>query len=277
MPLAGSSTGSNNESTSLLYSKLSAAKDYSTFLLGMAEHDPPVVVIPSKGKARSFKHSASGNGDGAPQVEGNHAVEQSRQPDGNGSSNRAQNKGDYNPIITILRGIWTNHDLSLDNVGSVARDHLANERTFLAWMRSRSQTDAKNLQSQLTKSLTLCILASLALSSIGVAITQLFRLTSSSYTLPTQPGQVTQSTSSSLPSASPTIQAEDLSAVVSSLIATVQQQQQAILALGLSTDAEKKRYQKLGKPIGGTFLILGLVFMALGELLQCILGCSIRS
>lgn len=46
--------------------------------------------------------------------------------------------------------------VELDNKGSVARDHLALERTFLAWLRT-----------------------SLAFASIGIAITQLFRLSMS--------------------------------------------------------------------------------------------------
>ncbi|KAK7225987.1 hypothetical protein V2G26_013990 [Clonostachys chloroleuca] len=46
--------------------------------------------------------------------------------------------------------------IELENKGSVARDHLALERTFLAWLRT-----------------------SLAFASIGVAITQLFRLQTS--------------------------------------------------------------------------------------------------
>lgn len=46
--------------------------------------------------------------------------------------------------------------VSLENKGSVARDHLALERTFLAWLRT-----------------------SLAFASIGVAVTQLFRLNTS--------------------------------------------------------------------------------------------------
>jgi uncharacterized membrane protein YidH (DUF202 family) len=46
--------------------------------------------------------------------------------------------------------------VTLENKGSVARDHLALERTFLAWLRT-----------------------SLAFASIGIAITQLFRLNTS--------------------------------------------------------------------------------------------------
>ncbi|CAN6671447.1 hypothetical protein TRVA0_044S01068 [Trichomonascus vanleenenianus] len=43
--------------------------------------------------------------------------------------------------------------VELENTGATARDHLANERTFLAWLRT-----------------------SLAFASIGVAVTQFFRL-----------------------------------------------------------------------------------------------------
>ncbi|CAG8531877.1 11744_t:CDS:2 [Gigaspora rosea] len=50
-----------------------------------------------------------------------------------------------------------NPSLVLENKASVARDHLANERTFLAWLRT-----------------------SLSFISIGIAITQLFRLTGGS-------------------------------------------------------------------------------------------------
>lgn len=55
--------------------------------------------------------------------------------------------------------------IELENKGSVARDHLALERTFLAWLRT-----------------------SLAFASIGIAITQLFRLNNSTHsTSPDRP------------------------------------------------------------------------------------------
>ncbi|CAE7032775.1 hypothetical protein CFE70_004690 [Pyrenophora teres f. teres 0-1] len=54
-------------------------------------------------------------------------------------------------------GFWEKYgSIELDNKGSVARDHLALERTFLAWLRT-----------------------SLSFASIGIAITQLFRLNTS--------------------------------------------------------------------------------------------------
>jgi uncharacterized membrane protein YidH (DUF202 family) len=56
----------------------------------------------------------------------------------------------YRKLVTSYRSV------SLENTGSVARDHLALERTFLAWLRT-----------------------SLAFASIGIAITQLFRLNTS--------------------------------------------------------------------------------------------------
>lgn len=60
----------------------------------------------------------------------------------------------------VKKGLWKKleyfQSIELENKGSVARDHLALERTFLAWLRT-----------------------SLAFASIGIAITQLFRLNTS--------------------------------------------------------------------------------------------------
>jgi uncharacterized membrane protein YidH (DUF202 family) len=73
-------------------------------------------------------------------------------------------KGKPRPAATEDRNNETNHSwwyefwdkygsVELENKGSVARDHLALERTFLAWLRT-----------------------SLSFASIGIAVTQLFRL-----------------------------------------------------------------------------------------------------
>ncbi|KAG6011975.1 hypothetical protein E4U54_007788 [Claviceps lovelessii] len=57
-------------------------------------------------------------------------------------------------VVSWLRRTLGNlQSVELENKGSVARDHLALERTFLAWLRT-----------------------SLAFASIGIAVTQLFRL-----------------------------------------------------------------------------------------------------
>ncbi|KAI8632547.1 hypothetical protein F5Y19DRAFT_367657 [Xylariaceae sp. FL1651] len=77
-------------------------------------------------------------------TESNHAGQ-------NGST--AHHAGEKNWLMASLGGVWS---IELENKGSVARDHLALERTFLAWLRT-----------------------SLAFASIGIGITQLFRLNTS--------------------------------------------------------------------------------------------------
>ncbi|CAG8603609.1 4691_t:CDS:2 [Dentiscutata erythropus] len=69
------------------------------------------------------------------------------------NDNILANRPDNKPWI-IKKLEDCNPSLVLENKASVARDHLANERTFLAWLRT-----------------------SLSFISIGIAITQLFRLT----------------------------------------------------------------------------------------------------
>ncbi|RGB31090.1 hypothetical protein C1646_709954 [Rhizophagus diaphanus] len=72
----------------------------------------------------------------------------------NTNNNNNNNNNDNN--VDSPKTWWSkiNPSLTLENKASVARDHLANERTFLAWLRT-----------------------SLSFISIGIAITQLFRLT----------------------------------------------------------------------------------------------------
>ncbi|KAJ9618136.1 hypothetical protein H2204_013183 [Knufia peltigerae] len=72
------------------------------------------------------------------------------------SAQQDQNGNEEGKPGWLKRMVEKYGSISLENKGSVARDHLALERTFLAWLRT-----------------------SLAFASIGIAITQLFRLNSS--------------------------------------------------------------------------------------------------
>jgi uncharacterized membrane protein YidH (DUF202 family) len=77
---------------------------------------------------------------------------------GEESEEGSEGEGRAGPRRRRLRKWWRRAvdkygSVELDNKGSVARDHLALERTFLAWLRT-----------------------SLSFASIGIAITQLFRL-----------------------------------------------------------------------------------------------------
>jgi uncharacterized membrane protein YidH (DUF202 family) len=74
-----------------------------------------------------------------------------------GTSSNEPHEHDKEPSTSWWRGLVEKYgSVSLENKGSVARDHLALEWTFLAWLRT-----------------------SLAFASIGIAVTQLFRLNTS--------------------------------------------------------------------------------------------------
>ncbi|KAF4554934.1 Hypothetical protein D9617_3g020030 [Elsinoe fawcettii] len=114
--------------------------------------------------------------------------------------------------------------IELENKGSVARDHLALERTFLAWLRT-----------------------SLSFASIGIAVTQLFRLNT-------------------------TLQEKDASAfsgngsspLVFSRGRNTSRIYESKFLSALAESEDLKRLSHVGKPLGATFLGVAILILLVG-------------
>ncbi|XXG93914.1 hypothetical protein Hte_000164 [Hypoxylon texense] len=124
--------GGPDETTSIVTARDGPANYQSTRMSPNPRNRRP--AEPPEGDRSTTNGNGSGNGNG------------------NGATGDAAEE-EKHWLKHYFGALWS---IELENKGSVARDHLALERTFLAWLRT-----------------------SLSFASIGIAITQLFRLNTS--------------------------------------------------------------------------------------------------
>ncbi|KAH9811501.1 hypothetical protein DFH28DRAFT_900603 [Melampsora americana] len=119
----------------------------------------------------------------------------------------------------------------LENTSSTARDHLANERTYLAWMRT-----------------------SLGFTTVGIAITQLFHTPQTS-----TPGSDAIPISPPVPNDTEGLTTDQ---IVQQLVIQVQQQARALE--NYTKVQTRTTNSQVGIGIGVTFMCLGIMFLVVG-------------
>ncbi|PGH35097.1 hypothetical protein GX50_02018 [[Emmonsia] crescens] len=229
--------------------------------------DTPIAISNRRGTERNYRSTAENVVDdysaGDSMQQPAH-VQQSQQPQHqqqrktsmHGPDSQGSNNGGGGGAIsrTYKRIVEKFGSLELENKGSVARDHLALERTFLAWLRT-----------------------SLAFASIGIAVTQLFRLnstiTEANAHLLFDPSQQRQRQQQQPPpppftTTNPLYSQHEHTLpppLPDLLLDSSQTNPASITANELLAHIEGgKRLRSLGKPLGATFLSIAIVVLIIG-------------